>query len=375
MSVPWRPPQVVHRPRRPLRRALVLAFAVAWLATGGTGTYLYAHRYWLYRGFPPPVTPAGVPRGTIGQVAFWSRALHERRHYKVYLPPGYATAAAHGRRFPVLYLLHAPPGRPDGYFLAGAIGERADELIHRRRIRPMLLVIPYGKSRLFHDDTEWANTQAGRYMDFVLDVVRDVDHRFRTWRRRQDRGLAGLSEGGYGALNITLHHLHVFSVAQSWSGYFDQTPTEPFIGASDAQLLANSPSAEVPLKARAIRRLGLRAWLYQGRTDFTAPWRIRHFAAELHSAGADVHYGFFPGGHDWGLWRAQVPRMLVAASRWFGRSPRLARRSELARVGHALPHSVWHRLLFNPRRRCAIRHPPPGFKFPSYCAHRAKPSS
>ncbi len=71
MSVPWRPPQVVHRPRRPLRRALVLAFAVAWLATGGTGTYLYAQRYWLYRGFPPPVTPAGVPRGTIGQVAFW----------------------------------------------------------------------------------------------------------------------------------------------------------------------------------------------------------------------------------------------------------------------------------------------------------------
>ena len=57
MSVAWRPPQVVHRPRRPLRRALVLAFAVAWLATGGTGTYLYAQRYWLYRGQDKLILP------------------------------------------------------------------------------------------------------------------------------------------------------------------------------------------------------------------------------------------------------------------------------------------------------------------------------
>src|SRR5437016_2718008 len=93
MSVAWRPPRIVHRRRRPLLRALVVAVAIAWLAAGATGTYLYAHRYWLYRGFPPPVTPAGVPRGTIGEISFWSRALQERRRYKVYLPAGYATAA------------------------------------------------------------------------------------------------------------------------------------------------------------------------------------------------------------------------------------------------------------------------------------------
>jgi len=365
VSVAWRPENVVHR--RPGRvRVLAFALAAVWLAAGAVGTYLYAHRYWLYRGFPAPVTPVGVPRGKIDDVTFWSRALHERRRYKIYLPPGYASSA---RRYPVLYLLHAPPGRPDGYFLAGAIGVRADELIHRRRIRPLIMVVPFGKSKRFHDDTEWANARAGPFMDYVMDVVRDVDHRFRTRRTRQDRGIAGLSEGGYGALNVTLHHLRRFSVVESWSGYYDQTPTEPFTGASRAELLANSPSWEVKREAHAIRRLGVRAWVYQGLTDFTAPWRIKRFAAELHRAGADVHYGFFPGGHEWGLWRAQAPRMLIAASRWFATPPQLASLATLEAVGHALPHSVWHRLLFNHKRRCSIRHPPPGFKFPRYC-HR-----
>jgi enterochelin esterase-like enzyme/peptidoglycan/xylan/chitin deacetylase (PgdA/CDA1 family) len=348
-------------------RTLVAAIAaVAWLATGAVGAYRYVHRYELYRGFPPPVTPRGIPRGTIRRVRFRSRALGRPTTYLVYLPPGYRRAAFEGRRFGVLYLLHAPPGRADGFFLAGDAAVDANVLIAHRRIPPLLLVVPEAHTSQYGNDTEWADAKAGRYMGLVMDVVRDVDHRFATLRDRQHRAIAGLSEGGYGAINVALHHLSAFSAAESWSGYFTQTPTASFTGATPAQLAANSPSAYVGTLAPEIRALGFRAWLYQGKTDFTAPRHILGFSRQLATAGAEVHYGFFHGGHDWGVWRAQMPRMLVAVGHWFDTSPRVEE-GHLYQLGHPLPHALLHRILYNPRRHCLIRHPPRGYRFSRFC--------
>ena len=252
--------------------------------------------------------------------------------YLVYLPAGYQRGAGLGRRFGVLYLLHAPPGRPDGYFLAGAIGVQADILIAHHRIPPLLIIAPYAKTSRYDDDTEWANAGAGRYEDLVLEVVHDADRRFVTAADRRHRALAGLSEGGFGALNVALHHLEIFSGVQSWSGYFTATASDAFKAASPATLRANSPSKYVPDLAPAIHRLGLRAWLYQGRSDDMPPVRLQQFAHELADAGANVTYAFFPGGHDWGLWRRQTRRMLTTVGAWFRRSTS-AETSHLTEIG------------------------------------------
>lgn len=206
------------------RRWVLTAAALAWLAVGGYGCFAYIDAYWTWRS------------------------------YLIYLPPGYGAAARRLVRFPALYLLHPPPGRPDEYVQAGAAAVRLDELIHRHTLRPFLLVLPFGSSRRFRNDTEWANAGAGRYENFVLDTVHAVDSRWSTRRERAGRAIAGLSEGGYGAMNIALHHLDTFSVAESWSGYFDQTRSAAFAGASDSLLRANSPSAYVGGLARALRR-------------------------------------------------------------------------------------------------------------------------
>src|SRR5437764_12463122 len=123
------------------RRALLAALVLAWLGTGVAGAYVYVHRYDLYRGFATPRTPAGVPRGSVRAVAFHSRALGATEHYTVYLPPGYRRAAAAGRRFPVLYLLHGFPGQPRVFVDAGALAVDEDVMIHRHRIRPMVVVM------------------------------------------------------------------------------------------------------------------------------------------------------------------------------------------------------------------------------------------
>ena len=266
--------------------AAVGALAAVTLGLGAAGTYAYGHDYWLYRGFGPARDPVGVAGGTFRTIHFHSAALHGRRKALVYLPAGYRAGAAAGRRYPVLYVLHAAPGRPDTTFKSGAINVRLDELVAAHRIRPMLIVIPYGKSRRFHNDTEWANARAGRYESFVLDTVHAVDRRFSTIAARRGRAIAGYSEGGYGAVNVALHHLHTFAVAEAWSGYFVQTPTAAFRGTSRELRRANSPARYVGRLAPRLRRLPFHAFLYLGTHDDVSARTTRAFARELRRPAA-----------------------------------------------------------------------------------------
>jgi enterochelin esterase-like enzyme len=310
-------PGLAHRVPR---AALIAVALAAWVAIGLAGAWRYAEGYSVYRGFPAPVTPRGVPAGRVLEASFFSPALHRRESYYAYLPPRYAAAVRRGRRFPVIYLLHPPPGHPSVFFTAGALAVDANVLIHRHRIAPLIAIVPIGRTSAFGNDTEWANARAGRYESFVLDVVHMADHRYATLADRRHRVLGGLSEGGYGAVNIALHHLRTFGGVQSWSGYFLNNPrySPVLAGETPLELTDNSPMLLAPRLARAIHALGLHAYLYTGRADPEAGHReLAPFAATLARAGAHVHWAIYPGGHDWALWRAQMPHMLQVADAWF----------------------------------------------------------
>jgi enterochelin esterase-like enzyme len=300
--------------------AAVAALALVFLLGGAYGSYAYLHDYDLYRGFPAPSEPAGIARGTLVQHSFYSPALREQRSCYVYLPPGYPAAAAAGRRFPVLYLLHAPVGHARNYIQVGGLAVRMDTLLARHRIRPFIVAIPEAHSP-FGTDHEWANSPGGAYESFVLDTVRAVDARFATKPTRANRMLAGLSAGGYGATNITLHHPAVFGSFESWSGYFTQTPTDAFKGASAALLHANDPDLYLATVAPELRRHPLRALLYQGYQDDVPPADMVAFARRLEATGSQVSWALYGGGHDWRLWRAHFSRMLEFASRTFEAGP------------------------------------------------------
>jgi enterochelin esterase-like enzyme len=292
--------------------ALVSVLALAFLLGGSYASYAYLHNYDLYRGFPPPTEAPGIPSGTIRQEQFYSAALGERRAYLVYLPPGYT-----GRtRLPVLYLLHAPVGHARNYIQVGGLTVKMDTLLARGRIRPFIVVMPEAHAP-FGTDHEWANTPSGDYEGLVLDTVRAVDARFATKRVRSARMLAGLSAGAYGATNITLHNPAVFGSFESWSGYFTQTPTDAFHGASAALLRANDPDEYLGSVAPELHRHPLRAFLYQGLTDDVPAGDMVAFAQRLEATGSHVRWALFGGGHDWRLWRAELPRMLVFASHSF----------------------------------------------------------
>jgi enterochelin esterase-like enzyme len=300
-----------------MRRAATAVLAAVWLAAGLYGVETYASHYYTYRGFPPPHHPPGVAAGQLRIVRFFSPALGQDRKYLIYLPPRYAQDSALGKRYPVLYVLHGSPGTPELFLNAGNLGVALDTLIAQRKIRPMLLVLPDGSDGSYRSDTEWANTGHGRWEDFVLDVVRNVDRRFPTSADRRHRALAGNSEGAYAAVNIALHHLEAFGTAESWSGYFSVHAEGPFKHATLATLYRNSPDLYVPTLRSALHRYPLDAFVYTGTQDRDRT-QVADFARRLAAAGARVRFAVYEGHHSWNLWRRETPLMLQFANGRFG---------------------------------------------------------
>ena len=231
------------------------------VAVGLFGTYHYLSNFWVYRGFPPPREAAFVKEVGIAQhITVTSPALGGRSQpVDVYLPPGYAAHPT--QRYPVMYLLHGFPGRPGAFLQTVQMGVVEDALVAKHRIRPFILVMPFGSTGTF-TDKEWANGigRGQSWETFVArDLVRSVDRRYRTIPSGSGRVLAGLSEGGYGALNIGLHHPSEFGVLESWSGYQLAANLKSIFGGSQTRLAANSPLLTLDKRMKAdAKRIGIR---------------------------------------------------------------------------------------------------------------------
>lgn len=303
------------RLRRPVVAVAAVSLLALFLAVGGLGAYRYGWNYWLYRGFSPPREAAFVvERGHTESFYVTSPALGGRRqHVLVYLPPGYDERPQ--LRYPVAYLLHGVPGRPAAFLLTVRAGVLEDALVARQRARPLILVMPFGSSSQF-TDKEWANgiRPHEAWETFVArDLVGTIDARYRTIPTARGRALMGLSEGGYGALNIGLHHPHEFGVLESWSGYELADDLRSIFGRDPRRLAANSPLDTLGRAAPVLRRVGTYVWFYSGTED---PLRRQNaeFARSLAREGIPHRYFLVRGGHNWAVWRAEAEEALVAAS-------------------------------------------------------------
>jgi enterochelin esterase-like enzyme len=293
-----------------------VALACAFVAVGFVGVDRYARNYWLYRGFPPPRDPAYVTQaGTQEHLQVQSEALGGRsQDVYVYLPPGYADNPT--RRYPVLYLLHGFPGRPLAFLLTVRMGVVEDELVARNLAQPVILVMPFGSTGTF-TDKEWANGvgQGEDWATFVAhDVVNAVDSRYRTIADRSGRAIAGLSEGGYGALNIAFQHPDEFGVVESWSGYERAAKIRSIFGRDSLKLDANSPFLTLHRVARTLRRERTFIWFYTGHGDQDAR-ENQAFAADLKRQRVPHTFLEPSGGHNWALWRGEATAAYLAAAR------------------------------------------------------------
>jgi enterochelin esterase-like enzyme len=304
------------RGRRTFGWSVALVATAAALTAGLAGVYRYLDNFWLYRGYAPPRDPAWVKqRGTVQTIAVSSPAIGGRsQQVIVFLPPGYTTHPR--RRYPVFYLLHGSPGLPNALLLTVKTGVVEDELVARHEIRPMILVMPFGSSGRF-TDTEWANgvrANSGWETFLARDVVGVIDDRYRTIRSGSARALGGLSEGGYGSLNVGLHHPGEFRVLESWSGYERADKILSIFGRGKKRLAYNSPRHYLPDVARRLRRAGTYVWFYSSHGDRDLG-QNEAFAQELALLRVRHTFLVVSGGHTWRAWRENFPQAIRAASK------------------------------------------------------------
>jgi len=253
----------------------------------------------LLPGFTPLQAGTGGGRVLAGVFPGTSRTGY------VYLPPGFTTA----RRYPVVYLLHGMPGSPSEFLDGTQLPEWADEQISAGSIRPFIGVLPAaGVDHRYNG--EWAGPWETA---LVSRIVPWVDARLPTIPARSGRVLAGLSAGGFGAIDIGLRNPRVFGTLESWSGYFAPLHDGPFKHVDRATLAANDPTVLALARAGALRALGTRFFVSSGpaHSHWFRPAQTVRFARELASLGLVSHLQLVSSAR--GEWRDQLDAGLAWA--------------------------------------------------------------
>jgi enterochelin esterase-like enzyme len=239
----------------------------------------------------------------------------------VYLPPGYANPANAHRRYPVIYLLHGYPGAPIDWFRGAQVQRTMDAMLADGLVQPMILAAPDASGGWLHD-SEMLNQVGGPQVESYLvgPVVRAVDAQFRTIADRAGRAIAGVSSGGYGALNLGLRHQGTFSVILSLMPYGDPgAVTTTLLGGSRALWLANAPADYIP---RIAFRHPMAVDLIAGSRDpeLREAARLARMlqARHQHAVCTEVPHAT----HTWRGARVEAPYMLAfAATRLAGQRP------------------------------------------------------
>ncbi len=222
----------------------------------------------------------------------------------VYLPPGFTPA----RRYPVVYLLHGMPGDSREYADSLGLANLADGMIAAGTVPPFIAVMPTAGP-----DPEYNGEWAGPWERFVVSrVVPWVDSHLPTIATRNGRTLAGLSAGGFGAIDIGLRNPTLFGTLESWSGYFKPFRDGPFAHASASWLESNTPTIVVKRTAPRLAAFGTRFFLSTGpgHGHIKASETLA-FDREVAGLGLTQHYWSFPGKK--GMYESQLEAGLVYA--------------------------------------------------------------
>ncbi len=282
--------------RRRAGAGLVTVVTAIALAVSGAGAYAVA--------WPQPVD-LEVP----------SHALQDRLGLRVYLPPGYGSTTT---RYPVIYFLHGLPASPVAFQSTDFL-RRAMAVLGRDAI-----VVAVQGARDGEPDSEYLDSGPGHNWETLVatEVVRFVDTHLRTIASRRGRAIVGVSAGGYGAMLIGLHHLGLYSVIESWSGYFHPTDITGATGLDLGSDEKNAHASAHTFVASLRRKLaGQSTWLafYVGSSDRRFRPENEQLNEELAEAKVPHLFRVYQGAHMQALWTTHAPAWLAMALRHLSR--------------------------------------------------------
>lgn len=240
--------------------------------------------------------------------SFHSDALGRTMRYQIVVPAAAATA-----RVPVVYLLHGHGGEEGDWFTYSRAAALANQY-------NLAVVTPDGANSWY------INGGSGRWRDYIVDdLVRDVEKRWPVKAAREGRAVAGLSMGGYGAMNLALQRPEVFSLAASMSGALDiMRPSNVFESrrVDEEVRAAFGPPGSTTRRENDIYRLASEEdasklpYLHID-CGVDDPWMAvnREFAQVLAARGISHDFQELPGNHNWRYWDRQIEVVLALAAK------------------------------------------------------------
>ena len=245
-------------------------------------------------------------------VTLATELLPEPATFSVFLPPGYDRDPS--RRYPVLYFLHDARGDRSVLFREGAAASLAREM-EAGTLPPFLIVSPDGDGGWFSNSRDGRH----RYEDLIRTAIpAEVEKRFRVLPGPGNRGITGISMGGYGAVKIALHHPDFYGSVSSLSGavipmsweavervfflarrqlhrVFGSSPTENSLAENDVWLLVERHDRP---------KIPFEVFLLGGSEDKYGLGRVAlQYAEHLNRNGVRAEGRMEPGTHDWRYWR------------------------------------------------------------------------
>ncbi|HEY3389973.1 MAG TPA: alpha/beta hydrolase family protein [Prolixibacteraceae bacterium] len=261
-------------------------------------------------------SPVFAQKGkVIESLTFDSKIVPYRVKYSVYLPADYQTSQ---RNYPVVYLLHGYSDDETGWIQFGEANEIADKGIAEGAFPACIIIIPDGKVSWYCNSAD----STDRWEDmFITELIPFVEKEYRIRAKKEFRAIAGLSMGGYGALQLSMRNPDLFSTCVALSsGTFSD---EEIIAQPDDQYnmyfkrifgdnlkgearVSEAWKAHSPLHlihtVAAEKLKGIRFYIDCGDDDF-----LYKGNSLLHIGMRDLNipheYRVRNGAHEWSYWR------------------------------------------------------------------------
>lgn len=231
-----------------------------------------------------------IPHGTV-HVSFYDSAnLKTQRSFYVYTPPGYESGH---RKYPVLYLLHGNGQIEASWTWTGRANVIMDNLIADGKVKPMIVVMPYGHVGREIKTPTSAPPNPGADMaaiekELLTGVKPLVESKYRVFKDRNHRAIGGLSMGAAQSLQIGLHNLDQFAYIAAFSGGGNRAEWEK----ADAGMLN--------------QRLKV-LWLGCGTEDFAYPG-VKSLHDLLTSKDVQHVWNESGAGHSWPNWQVYLSK-------------------------------------------------------------------